>query len=68
MLTTADRLARARIEAGGGVHALLIGTLDRDDHYQIGRDADKVIAQLKLEIAALKHQLEVARTVREARQ
>jgi len=71
MLTIDDRRARARIDGGGGVHALLIGAVtagvDPANVYSIGRDADKVIQQLKLEVAALKQRLDVARTVGEAR-
>lgn len=67
MMTQDDRRARARIKSGGGVHALLIGATDRAEQFSVGRDADKVIQQLELELVALKHQLEVAHYVAEAR-
>jgi hypothetical protein len=67
VLTTDYRRARARVEGGGGVLALLIGAIDRETQFSVGRDADKLIQQLRCEVAALKQRLDVARTVQEVR-
>lgn len=74
MLTTDERLAVARINGAGGVHAAIIGALheyqrtqDATALYRIGRDADKLIMILRDSERVLKEQLEVARAVQQQR-
>lgn len=74
MLTQEDRLAIARIEGAGGVHASLIAAIhaaassnDYSAVYRIGQDADRVLRLRSREIAALKVRVDVARDVRTAR-